>query len=101
MRLRLARAQRQRLAEGTIEDRKAALQRLLRHEPDGIIYNETFDGDGVVIYRHVCKLGCEGIVSKRLGSPYQSGRSQHWFKVKNPEAPAVGREAEIDWRRRS
>ena len=92
---------RQRLAEGTIEDRKAALQRLLRHEPDGIIYNETFDGDGVVIYRHVCKLGCEGIVSKRLGSPYQSGRSQHWFKVKNPEAPAVGREAEIDWRRRS
>jgi len=82
-----------------IEHRKAVLRGLLRHEPDGIIYNETFDGDGVVIYRHVCKLDCEGIVSKRLGSPYHSGRSQHWFKIKNPDAPAVRREAEIEWRR--
>ena len=87
------------LRKARIEDRKTALQRLLRHEPDGIIYNETFDGDGAVIYEQVCKLGCEGIVSKRLGSPYQSGRSQHWFKVKNPDAPAVRREAEIEWRR--
>jgi hypothetical protein len=29
------------------------------------------------------QLGCEGIVSKRLGSPYRSGRSAHWVKVKN------------------
>jgi bifunctional non-homologous end joining protein LigD len=41
--------------------------------------------------------GCEGIVSKRLGSPYRSGRSAHWVKVKNPKAPAVTREAEEDW----
>jgi hypothetical protein len=33
--------------------------------------------------------------SKRLGSPYRSGRSPHWVKVKN--APAVKREAEEDW----
>jgi len=26
----------------------------------------------------------EGIVSKRLGSPYRSGRSPHWLKIKNP-----------------
>jgi ATP-dependent DNA ligase len=46
------------------------------------------------------RLGCEGIVSKRLGSPYRSGRSKHWFKVKNPAAPpAVRREAEEDWGR--
>jgi ATP-dependent DNA ligase len=44
-----------------------------------------------------CALGCEGIVSKRLGSLYRSGRSQHWLKVKNPKAPAVKREAEEDW----
>ena len=43
------------------------------------------------------KLGCEGIVSKRLGSLYKSGRSPHWVKVKNPKAPAVKREAEEDW----
>jgi hypothetical protein len=39
----------------------------------------------------------EGIVSKRLGSPYRSGRSLHWVKSKNPAAPAVKREAEEDW----
>jgi ATP-dependent DNA ligase len=36
----------------------------------------------------------EGIVSKRLGSRYRSGRSPDWLKFKNPEAPAVRREAE-------
>jgi ATP-dependent DNA ligase len=36
-------------------------------------------------------------MSKRLGSPYQSGRVNHWLKVKNPAAPAVKREAEEDW----
>jgi len=39
------------------------------------------------------------VVSKRLGSPYRSGRSAHWVKVKNPKAPAVGREAEENWGR--
>ncbi len=45
-------------------------------------------------------LGCEGIVSKRLGSPYRAGRSAHWLKIKNPDAPAVRREAEEDWGKR-
>jgi hypothetical protein len=39
------------------------------------------------------------IVSKRRGSPYHSGRSPHWIKVKNPKAPAVTRDAEEDWGR--
>ena len=43
------------------------------------------------------QLGSEGIVSKRLGSPYVSGRSRHWVKSKNPAAPAVTREEEEDW----
>ncbi len=63
----------------------------------GIVLNEVFKGDGGVLFEHACKLGCEGIVSKRLGSPYRSGRSAHWVKVKNPNAPAVMREAEEDW----
>jgi ATP-dependent DNA ligase len=50
-----------------------------------------------VVFRHACKLGFEGIVSKRLGSPYRSGRSRDWLKMKNPNAPAVKREAEEDW----
>jgi bifunctional non-homologous end joining protein LigD len=55
--------------------------------------------DGAIVYREARKLGCEGIVSKRLGSPSRSGRSAHWVKVKNPKAPAVTREAEEDWGR--
>jgi ATP-dependent DNA ligase len=42
-------------------------------------------------------MGLEGIVSKRKDSPYCSGRSSDWFKCKNPEAPAVRREAEENW----
>jgi ATP-dependent DNA ligase len=42
-------------------------------------------------------LACGGIVSKRLGSSYRSGRADCWIKVKNPNAPAVRREAEEDW----
>jgi hypothetical protein len=37
------------------------------------------------------------IVSKRLGSPYRSGRSRHRVKSKNPKHPAVKREAEEEW----
>jgi len=59
--------------------------------------NQTFDGDGAIVYKHACTLSCEGIVSKRLGSPYRAGRSDHWLKIKNPLAPAVKREAEEDW----
>ena len=49
------------------------------------------------MFQHACTLGCEGIVSKRLGSRYCSGRSPDWLKFKNPAAPAVRREAEEDW----
>jgi bifunctional non-homologous end joining protein LigD len=50
-----------------------------------------------VVFRHACAMRLEGIVSKRLGSPYRSGRSRHWVKSKNPKHPAVKREAEEDW----
>ena len=52
-----------------------------------------------VLVRVACKLGLEGIVSKRSDSRYRSGRSPDWIKSKNPSAPAVRREAEEDWGR--
>ena len=82
-----------------IEARKGILAKLLRRAPSSIILNEHYQADGGTVFREACRLGCEGIVSKRLGSPYRSGRSQHWIKVKNPKAPAVRREAEEDWGR--
>ena len=80
-----------------IEDRKHVLKELLRSANPGIAYNRHFDVDGGIVFHHACKLGCEGIVSKRLGSPYTSGRVNDWLKIKNPAAPAVKREAEEDW----
>ena len=51
---------------------KARLAELLRNVPDGIAFNQHFTGDGAAIFKHACELGCEGIVSKRLGSHYRS-----------------------------
>ena len=83
-----------------IEERKGLLAKLL-HDRDSdlsIVLNEHYEKDGETVFREACKLGCEGIVSKRLGSTYRRGRSPLWLKVKNPNAPAVKREAEEDWR---
>jgi len=54
-------------------------------------------GDGETVFRHACKLGLEGIVSKRKDSAYRSGRSPGRLKMKNANAPAVKREVEEDW----
>ena len=83
-----------------IEVRKATLASILRKRRPGVRSNEYLEHlDGELVFAHACKMGLEGIVSKRLGSPYRSGRSPDWLKFKNPEAPAVKREAEEDWGR--
>ena len=87
------------LRRSSIEYRKRKLAKLVRSPRLGIVLNEHYEGDGGIVFEHACPLGCEGIVSKRLGSRYRSGRSPHWLKVKNPNAPAVKREAEEDWGR--
>jgi bifunctional non-homologous end joining protein LigD len=76
------------------EVRKATLASLLRSCPPGIRLNEHLTHDGNVVFRHACQMGLEGIVSKRLGSIYRSGKCKDWLKFKNPDAPAVRREAE-------
>ena len=81
-----------------IETRKALLAKLLKGSHLSIVLNEHYEEDGAIVFREACRLGCEGIVSKRLGSIYRRGRSPLWVKVKNPKAPAVKREAEEDWR---
>jgi len=63
----------------------------------GLRFNEHLEGDGPTVFSHACKMGLEGIVSKRKGSAYRSGRSPDWLKMKNSDAPAVKREAEEDW----
>jgi bifunctional non-homologous end joining protein LigD len=82
-----------------IERRKVLLIRLLAKASGGLQVNDHIVEPGDVVFRHACQLGLEGIVSKRLGSPYSSGRSRHWVKSKNREHPAVRREEEEDWGR--
>jgi bifunctional non-homologous end joining protein LigD len=81
-----------------IEVRRAELARLLRRSAIGLEFNEHIDDeDAARVFEHACRLGFEGIVSKRRGSRYQSGRSYDWLKLKNPNAPAAQREATEDW----
>jgi bifunctional non-homologous end joining protein LigD len=83
-----------------LEVRKATLASLLARAAAGARFNEHFEHeDGRLVFAHACKLGLEGIVSKRKGSRYRSGRSPDWMKSKNPDAPAVMREVEEDWGR--
>jgi bifunctional non-homologous end joining protein LigD len=86
------------LRRDPLEVRKATLASVLTKAGPGLRLNEHLEHqDGEVVFRHACKLGLEGIVSKRKDSLYRSGRCPDWLKMKNPAAPAVKREAEEDW----
>jgi ATP-dependent DNA ligase len=61
-----------------LEMRRATLEALLRRpSASGIRFNEHIQEDGPIVFKHACRLGLEGIVSKRKDSPYLSGRSPH------------------------
>ena len=77
--------------------RKSTLLSPLKSVPAGIVYNEHLEGDGAMIFRQACRLGCEGIVSKRADSPYRSGRSRDWIKTKSSDAIAAQRIRSENW----
>jgi bifunctional non-homologous end joining protein LigD len=85
------------LRRDPLEVRKATLRSMLAKAGPGLRFNDHMEGDGPTVFAHACKMGLEGIVSKRKDSMYRSGRSHDWLKMKNPAAPAVKREAEEDW----
>lgn len=64
--------------------RKAALAQLLKKAGDtGPIHlSESLDEPGPVLVKHACKLGLEGIISKRTDAGYHSGRGYDWLKTK-------------------
>jgi bifunctional non-homologous end joining protein LigD len=77
-----------------LSDRKRLLAKLVGRRSLGIVLSEHTDED---IFRGICQMGLEGVVSMRLSSPYRSGRSTDWLKVKNPHSPAMIRAREADW----
>ena len=67
-------------------------ERLLGTRPEGIFINPFERGEiGPDLFRAACRMGLEGLVSKRRDRPYQAGRSKHWVKVKNRQHPAMDR----------
>jgi bifunctional non-homologous end joining protein LigD len=73
--------------------RKTSLERLLARRPEGIFVNPFERGEiGPDLYRAACRMGLEGIVSKRRDRSYQGGRSKHWVKIKNRQHQAMDRE---------
>jgi bifunctional non-homologous end joining protein LigD len=80
------------LRDRSFLDRKAALARLLRGTDADILLNEHVVGDGPTVFEHACRLGAEGIVSKRVDGTYRSGPCSGWIEVRNPASIAVQRE---------
>ena len=78
------------LRRDPLQVRKATLISVLAKAGPGIRFNEHLEcDDGETVFRHACKLDLEGIVSKRKDSPYRSGRSPDWLKIKNPACAAL------------
>jgi bifunctional non-homologous end joining protein LigD len=75
------------LRRDPLDVRKATLANVLARAAPGLRLNEHIEEDGPVVFHHACKLGLEGIVSKRKDSRYSAGRSPHRIKSKNPNAP--------------
>ena len=71
------------LRQRPLEERRDELARLV-HGVD-MRFSEALAAEGAIVFAHACKLGLEGIVSKRAGSRYRSGASRNWLKCLNPE----------------
>jgi DNA ligase D-like protein (predicted ligase) len=71
-----------------LHERKARLREALEFE-DPIRMEDELDGDGVSLFEQACRSGWEGLIAKRVDSPYSGKRSKDWLKVK------CGREQEL------
>ena len=72
--------------------RKTNLARLLARRPGGIFVAPFRTGEiGPERFEAACRMGLEGLVSKRRDKPYRGGRSPDWIKVKNRMHPAMER----------
>jgi bifunctional non-homologous end joining protein LigD len=75
------------LRAAPLKERKAALAKIIaaHGNTSRIRYSDHIEGEGDAVFRAAGRLGLEGIVSKRLSAPYQSGRTNSWVKIKATE----------------
>src|SRR6185312_9440799 len=79
-----------------LTERKFRLFKLLGRANHAIRFIEHLTGDGATVFEHACRMGLEGIVSKRTDAP--TGPSRTWPKSKNRASEAARREREEEWR---
>ncbi|WP_226500124.1 DNA ligase D [Pseudomonas sp. MWU16-30322] len=71
------------LREVPVEERRAALSTVLGgHEQPLLRFSEAFDETADALLNSACQMQMEGLIGKRLGSPYVSRRSSDWIKLK-------------------
>ncbi|TSJ63110.1 DNA ligase D [Starkeya sp. 3C] len=70
------------LRDSPLRVRKEALAKVMESAPPPLRLSEPFEVDGPTMLRHACRLSLEGLVSKRMASPYRSGRGKDWLKSK-------------------
>jgi bifunctional non-homologous end joining protein LigD len=72
------------LRQQPLTGRKQILAQMLDSlaELETIRYGQHIETEGKPIFDQACKLGAEGIVSKRADSAYASGRTKSWLKIK-------------------
>jgi bifunctional non-homologous end joining protein LigD len=79
----LLRVDGERLQSMALVERKARLQKLIgRRRTSRVRYAEHIAGDGRTFFNQACRLGLEGIISKRASEPYRPGRHGDWLKTK-------------------
>ncbi|POA48732.1 DNA ligase D [Pseudomonas sp. MPR-ANC1] len=71
------------LREVAVEERRAALSTVLgAHEQPLLRFSQAFDETPDALLNSACQMQMEGLIGKRLGSPYVSRRSSDWIKLK-------------------
>ncbi len=72
------------LRDRPLRERVKTLQTLMKQfkSRENVRLSERLDAAGAAVLKLACKLGLEGIISKRLDAPYVSRRDPSWLKVK-------------------
>jgi bifunctional non-homologous end joining protein LigD len=70
------------LRDAPLHVRKEVLGKLVPAATGMIRFSDHVQGEGGTFFAEACKVGLEGIVSKRRDSPYRAGRGRDWVKVK-------------------
>ncbi|KKX66453.1 DNA ligase D [Pseudomonas putida] len=71
------------LREVPVEERRVALATVLKTSKDPLLrFSEAFGEDPEALLNSACQMQMEGLIGKRLGSPYVSRRSSDWVKLK-------------------